>query len=151
MIMSEPYTPTHLQRWQRPDSYIGEQFDEYFMVTSRTRDSDLIGQSNFISALNILGGESDTVIVHRASHWACGWVEVILVHESDTVHLAIGDEIMISLVKWIVLDDDDYSVRVDEVITTLLNDIHEHPDLYPDAPTDEDELYEYAVRYAKEL
>lgn len=45
MIMSEPYTPTHLQRWHRPDSYIGKQFDEYFVVIGRSRDSNLVSQS----------------------------------------------------------------------------------------------------------
>jgi hypothetical protein len=143
MIMSEPYTPTHLQRWHRPDSYIGEQFDEYFVVIGRSRDSNLVSQSNFASALKMLGGESDTVIVHRASHWLNGWVEIILVHESDVAHLAIGDTIRNSLVEYPVLDDDDLDARETAAAADVMNDIREHPDWYPDAPTDEEKLSEY--------
>lgn len=151
MDVPEPYTPECLKRWERPDSYIGEQFYEYFIVLGRTRDSDLIKQSNFASALNMLGGESETVIVRRMLHWACGWVEAIMIHECDITHLKIGDDILKVLKITPFLDYDDYSARTDEVIMSLLSDIHEHPDLYPDAPTDEDELYEYAVKYAEEL
>jgi len=46
----------------------------------RTRDSVALETSNFRVVLEDLGGESDTVEVHRFSHWGPGWIEIILVH-----------------------------------------------------------------------
>src|SRR5262245_4928699 len=46
---------------------------------SRNRDSSLLEQSNFDVCLKALGGESETVEVHRFGHWGCGWFELILV------------------------------------------------------------------------
>ena len=144
LIHVDSYIPTHLKRWTHPDSYIGTEFPEHFIMLGRNRDSNLIDQSNFGAALKMLGGESETVIVHRASHWACGWVEVILIHENDDAHLRIGNDIHKSLAEWPILDDEDHAAREAEAIAEELNTIRKHPDWYPDAPTDEEELREYA-------
>lgn len=45
---------------------------------TRNRDSGCLDNANFQATLNILGGESDTVEVHRFGHWACGWFEIVL-------------------------------------------------------------------------
>ncbi|MFA5445187.1 MAG: hypothetical protein WC262_09490 [Bacteroidales bacterium] len=144
-IQTDIYIPTHLKRWTHPDSYIGTEFSEHFILLGRNRDSNLIDQSNFCAALRMLGGESETVIVHRASHWACGWVEVILIHEYDDARLRIGDAIHKSLAGWPILDEEDHAAREAEAIAEELDTIRKHPDWYPDAPTDEEELYEYAL------
>lgn len=47
--------------------------------TIRNRDSGPLERSNFIAALDLLGGESETVEVHRLSRRGCGWLEVIIV------------------------------------------------------------------------
>jgi len=52
--------------------------DWYVVPVIRTRDSGPPEESNFSAALGIMGGESETVEVHRFGHWACGWFEVIL-------------------------------------------------------------------------
>jgi hypothetical protein len=59
--------------------------------------------------LRELGGESETVLVLRDSHWAVGWVEAIYIHESDTDRLAIADEIMSALEDYPVADEFDHS------------------------------------------
>lgn len=46
---------------------------------SQTRDSEVLDKVNFTAALKMLGGESETVEVHRFGHWGPGWFEVILV------------------------------------------------------------------------
>lgn len=75
---------------------------------SRTRDSGPLDDSNFETALEILGGESDTVEVHRFGHWAVGWLENILVHPSREKEV---EDIEASLENYPVLNEEDLSRR----------------------------------------
>jgi hypothetical protein len=77
----------------------------------RTRDSGPLDESNFASALKSLGGESDTIEVHRFGHWGPGWFEIILLHPSRERD---GDEIEGALADYPVLDDSDHSEREQE-------------------------------------
>ena len=71
-----PAAPKHLKRWTRPRDYFGAEWSRYYSAgLGQSRDSDCLEQSNFAVMLHELGGESDTVIVVRESHWAVGWVE----------------------------------------------------------------------------
>ena len=80
----------------------------YVLPVSRTRDTGVYEESNFEAALKILGGESDTVEVHRFGHWGPGWFEIILVHPS---RLMESEEIESSLEEYPLLDDEDISRR----------------------------------------
>ena len=73
----------------------------------QTRDSDVLEESNFRICLELLGGSSDTVEIHRFGHWANGWFEIILAapnHESTLT------EIENTLTKYPILSEDDYSM-----------------------------------------
>jgi len=74
----------------------------------RNRDSDALTESNFRCCLKALGGESDTVEVHRFGHWACGWLEIIIVQPGSDAE-RIANEIESSLADYPVLDDMDFS------------------------------------------
>jgi len=50
---------------------------------NHTRDSDILSESNWIALLELLGGEKDTVEIHRFNHWAVGWIEIIIVDTED--------------------------------------------------------------------
>ena len=76
--------------------------------TGHDRDSGLWKQSNFNAAVAILGGESDTVEIHRFGHWSCGWFEIILVHPSRENEVEAIQE---RLEKCPLLDEEDYSNR----------------------------------------
>ena len=78
---------------------------------SRTRDSGPLSESNFHSVLKALGGESETVEVHRFGHWGPGWFEVIIVHPD---RLAEVEEIEGVLENYPVFDDSDFSEREHE-------------------------------------
>jgi hypothetical protein len=100
----------HLKRWTYPESYIGESYDDYFRTgIGQSRDSQALERSNFVSMIKALGGESETVIVVRAGHWACGWVESILIHESDLKALKTANEIMEALQDYPVIDECHFS------------------------------------------
>jgi len=77
---------------------------------SRTRDSVPFEESNFAAALEMLGGESDTVEVHRFGHWGPGWFEIIIV-DPDSPAATIAGDIETRLGDYPVLDDDDLSER----------------------------------------
>ena len=71
----------YLRRWQMPRHYFGETWPDYYSAgVGQSRDSDCLEQSNFAVMLERLGGESETVIVVRESHWAVGWVEFCETH-----------------------------------------------------------------------
>lgn len=98
-----------LERWTMPDSYFGAEWPEYFVFLGQTRDSDALSRSNFECGLRELGGESETVIVVRESHWAVGWVEWIAIHESDVEAIIKADEMSSALSDYPALDESHFS------------------------------------------
>lgn len=85
--------------------------DWLIVPVSRNRDSGLLDQSNFDMALQSLGGESDTVEVHRFGHWGPGWYEIIIVDPNDVKATKEADEIAAALADYPVLSDEDFSRR----------------------------------------
>jgi hypothetical protein len=110
-----------MEKWSRSENYIGESYFDYYVLLSRHRDSGLVEESNFWSALKMLGGESDTVKVVRAKHWAVGWIEFILIHESDKESVDKGNEIEESLNNYPILDEDAF----DELVTEKETEMHD--------------------------
>ncbi len=79
-----------------------EREDWFVLGVSQNRDSEPLTRANFQSALEILGGESETVEVHRFGHWGPGWFELILLAPE---RVADGEEIENRLEDYPVLDD----------------------------------------------
>lgn len=73
---------------------------------TQSRDSEALERSNFRVAVRRLGGESETVEVHRFGHWACGWFEILLVAPS---RLPDAQGLAESLDDYPVLDEMDLS------------------------------------------
>lgn len=103
------FAPKHLERWTMPNSYFGATWEEYYCFMGRNRDSSILENSNFESALKKIGGETETVLVVREGHWAVGWVEWIAIHESDVAALKIADQVMDDYDSYPVLDEMHYS------------------------------------------
>jgi len=103
------YTPKHLKPYTRPENYAGPTYYGYFPFMGQSRDSDALERSNFRCALAAVGGESDTVLVIRDSHWAVGWVETIYIHESDENALRAADKVRGRLEDYPVVNESDYS------------------------------------------
>ena len=101
-----------LKRYERPPNFadFGEvNRREYYVALGRHRDSDTLTESNWRVLLKMLGGESETVLIIRDSHWAVGWVEAIYIHESDTARCEIADRQLQRLEDYPVLDEEDWS------------------------------------------
>lgn len=78
--------------------------DWFVAPVSRTRDTcDALTLSNFEAVLSLLGGESETVEVHRFSHWGPGWFEIIL---AAPCHEAALHDIQARLEDYPVLNED---------------------------------------------
>ena len=92
-------------------NYAGEiPAENWCVVMTRNRDSDILTESNWESALEMLGGESDSVQIFRFGHWACGWWEALCVLENSPAQ-RIGEEIEERIESYPVLDEDDFSRR----------------------------------------
>lgn len=101
-----------LNEWTTPECYFGATWEGYYVFLSQHRDSDCLEQSNFRSALEAIGGESETeggVQVVREGHWAVGWVEWIAIPCQPSVALALANEIMKELEGYPVVNEDDWS------------------------------------------
>ena len=103
------------EAFQRPSAfdsmsnYAGEiPADAWLCLMARNRDSDTLTESNWRSALTLLGGESDTVQIFRFGHWAYGWVEYLAVQE-NTPQAKIAAEIEAKIEAYPVLNEDDWS------------------------------------------
>jgi hypothetical protein len=102
----------HLRRYRRPEHFsdwTNVNRAEYYVAYGRHRDSDTLTESNFRSLLRLLGGESDTVIIPRDSHFLVGWVEAIYIHEADERACRIADEALGRLEQYPVLEEGDWS------------------------------------------
>lgn len=80
--------------------------DWYILPIQTSRDADALARSNWRTVLADLGGESETLEVHRWRHWACGWYELAIIHpdrasEAHAWQKALND--------YPVADDMDYS------------------------------------------
>lgn len=95
-------------------NYMGEDHGDFVVVIGRNRDSNMLDESNFAAALEMLGGESSTVKVERFGHWGCGWFELIMVSPGAPRKLQTAFEIKRALEHYPVLDDADYSERESE-------------------------------------
>jgi hypothetical protein len=85
----------------------------------QTRDSGPLSRSNFEVALRELGGESETVEVHRFGHWGPGWYEIIIVDPSRESEV---EDLERALSRYPVLDDEDHSRReFDDAVKTWRN------------------------------
>ena len=132
-----------MKKWSSSENYIGETYCDYFVLLSRNRDSGLVEESNFWSALKALNGESDTVKVIRAKHWAVGWIEMILIHESDTKSVDKGNEIEKALENYPILDEDDFFARESEKREEIIEELRK---VIGNNATEE-EIWEMAERY----
>jgi hypothetical protein len=90
-------------------NYMGETPSKNkYVVLTRSRDSDCLTESNWECALEMLGGESDTVQIDRFGHWACGWWEALSVTKGSKEAVK-AEEIESALSDYPVLCEDHFS------------------------------------------
>lgn len=115
--------------WKTPSDWAGKSWHGWFVFIGRNRDSGDLDSSNFECALKALRELPDSEVddsendgcadasciqVVSESHWACGWIEWIAIHQSATDHVKLAESLESSLEDYPVLDEDDFSRREHE-------------------------------------
>ena len=104
------------------DNYCGDiPTPEWHKVLTRSRDSDLLTESNWECALQRLGGEGEDVEIHRFGHWACGWWEALAVR-ANTPAYEEAVKIVDELNDYPCLDESDYSEKESEEAHRIWSD-----------------------------
>jgi len=116
---------TILKQWENAPNYLGEDFSDYFIVTSFTRDSNVIEAANFIAIANHLmdiepESERGWKIV-RFGHWACGYLYCLIVHK-DSPLVKECEEIALSLREYPIYDED-VLAECESLIEESLSDV----------------------------
>jgi hypothetical protein len=103
------------------------EYQDWYGVAGRSRDSEIWEECNFQVALEMLGGESENVRVERYDHWACGWIEEIYVR-LDTEEFIIACKIEKSLSDYPILDADKFSEMECEAANDVWRDCFTPPE-----------------------
>jgi hypothetical protein len=91
-------------------AYYGER-DDWPIAATVHRDSELIERSNFEAmrrAFDACTNEGEDWAIERASHWAVGWVEYLLVRPC-TECVTMADDMRERIEQYPILDDQLYS------------------------------------------
>ena len=175
----------HLQdrKWTTPDSYYGFNPVGDFFIYSRNRDSDELDNSNYERIFEDLkkiaaelpepietdkfesGDIGSWVYDFSANHWACGWVEYILIRQdAPEAILQAAGEIICGLADYPVYDESDWCGRETEAANEVwancydwkerIEYIREYPDQF--AFNDFQDILsvvkgKYFIGYANEL
>lgn len=92
-----------------PCCYYGDH-PNWFQVIGQSRDSRLLEQSNYHCILKALKKISeDDVIEERASHWACGYIDEIIVNPKNKELVKCAEEILNALENYPIIDEDNFS------------------------------------------
>jgi hypothetical protein len=123
--MNKDYYSEMLPSWGHPTgfdsaaNFIG-QVPQGYCIYSQNRDSSILERTNFTVILEQLGGEGEHVEVVKHSHWACGWIEYIIVDkQAPNSLLDTCVDILRALSDYPVMSDERYSDAQYEAI-------HEH-------------------------
>lgn len=116
-----------MKLYEEPKDYAGEHYHDYYVSFSRHRDSNVLDESNFFSALAAFNvtyddapdglateGTPHPLIVARAHHFLVGWVEVIYIHKSAAALVEIGETLDSRVEDYPVIDEDDMCSREHE-------------------------------------
>lgn len=104
-------------KFGNPDSYAGHRPSDDYVIVNRHRDSGHLSESNFECISDHLKQKfpdlwSDKIYIFRAGHWACGWIEYLIIeHDSPTAVLEECEEILESLADYPVFNEDNFSER----------------------------------------
>ena len=115
-----------MDKWNRSGNYGGKDYSDCYMLYAKTRDSRILAESNFDAAWEKISEgreDSETVFIAHFRHWGCGWIECIMIHESDREAVMDGEDIWARLDRYAVLDDLDFCRRESEYAQELWDEI----------------------------
>ena len=109
-------------------SYFGDK-GAWLVAYVKNRDSELIEEINFevfIREFKAAGlTEGKDYDIERASHWACGWIDFLVVPPGSQAE-KIAENLLAALEDYPCLDDDLYSERAWEIAAEFANEISDY-------------------------
>jgi len=135
--MEEKYIPENLKKWERVEYYGGIDLSKFYCTVGITRDSTELEKSNFNYILKQVkaGGFDITMeyeqdddklneclLLAHFGHWGVGWIQEVLIHESNVKALEFFDEILGRLNDYPILDEVDYAQRERQLILDFIRD-----------------------------
>ena len=124
-----------METWQQPQSYAGHSPIGDYVLYSRNRDSSILEDSNyelildelttFAEKFNHLRDDGEAFAYDfRTKHWACGWIEYIIIRQDAPAQIIeLAESIDSALSDYPVYSDDDYSERQWNEMYRYWNDI----------------------------
>lgn len=112
--------------------YFGERGD-WLIALAIHRDSDALSRSNWRVMEKILRelpevkewqGEFSPVATERASHWAVGWVDYLVIDPACTAAIASAEEMREQIDNYPVLDEEDFSREEQEEAESMWRDCY---------------------------
>lgn len=112
--------PTIRDAFKTDSAYWGERSD-WFIAYSTTRDADCLGRSNWIQFIKALGGVGTEgakgtqdildgrLAIEEAKHWACGWVQYLIIAPDAQDLIAKAIELTDKLEDYPVLNEEHWS------------------------------------------
>jgi hypothetical protein len=114
-----------LKRWKNAENYMGEDFSDYYVVSSFTQGSNVVEVANFIAIANRLMDiepESERGWkIARFGHWACGYIYCIFVHK-DSPLVKECEDIAKALREYPIFDED-VLAECESMIEESLSDV----------------------------
>ena len=115
-----------MQKWSG-ENYIGKRFNEYFVLYTQNRDSGILEQSNFRCIEKYLKAKKAVYEKVSFNHWAVGWIEQILIQDTEKESINIGNEIEEKLKGYPIFDEGDFcnleSDKAHELLEEIRKDI----------------------------
>jgi len=112
-----------MQKWEHAENYMGTSYYDYYVLAGHHRNSGILEESNFQCIVRDIKKRakesSKSWIISRSAHWMTGWVEDILIHQSNKKLVAWGNKVEQMLEEYPVYDEDDVSHREDEYAQEL--------------------------------
>jgi hypothetical protein len=97
-----------LELWTRPSNYLGATWENYYVFLSQNRDSDTLTRSNFSCGLGHVKNIGDGVAVAHERHFACGWIETIMIPQENTEAIEVAQKILDRLDGYPIINEEDY-------------------------------------------
>tara|TARA_Y100001972_G_scaffold8925_1_gene9392 strand:- start:1333 stop:1815 length:483 start_codon:yes stop_codon:yes gene_type:complete len=111
--VAENYPTLYENKWTTPDDYAGFNPVGDYVLYSRTRDSGLLSEVNFRELENEFDEDAyqnDFVYGFRASHWACGWVDYLMISKKAPENIINeANELLNALADYPVVNEVAYS------------------------------------------
>lgn len=114
---------THPTGFDSNANFVGTQPTGY-VIYSRNRESSILENVNFYDILTDLGGEGEHVTIVRHGHWACGWIEYLIV-DRNAAHALLDRcvDIARALANYPIFNEESYSDAQYEAIYNYWNDV----------------------------